>query len=81
MPNDDDNDADNVGSPIVATDANGDTVTYTLGGADASLFRVRVTVDDTTTADADESGHAQLEVKGKLDHEKSEQPHCDAHCE
>ena len=57
---DDDND-DNVGGPIEATDANGDTVTYTLGGADASLFRVRVTED--------ESGHAQLEVKGELDHE------------
>ena len=47
--------ADNVGSPIVATDANGDTPTYTLGGADASLFRIRA--------------EGQLEVKGKLDHE------------
>ena len=57
-PNDDSIDdvpADNVGSPIVATDANGDTPTYTLGGADASLFRVRA--------------EGQLEVKGKLDHE------------
>ena len=48
---------DNVGSPIEATDANGDTVTYTLGGSSASLFRVR--------------DNGQLEVKGKLDHEKS----------
>ena len=55
---DDDADAaaDNVGSPIVATDANGDTPTYTLGGADASLFRIR--------------SNGQIEVKGKLDHEK-----------
>ena len=52
---DDDAPADNVGSPIVATDANGDTPTYTLGGADASLFRIR--------------SDGQLEVKGKLDHE------------
>ena len=60
-PNDDalvnteDNEDDNVGSPIVATDANGDMVTYTLSGADASLFRVR--------------SNGQIEVKDKLDHE------------
>ena len=47
--------ADNVGSMIVATDANGDTPTYTLGGADASLFRIEP--------------DGQLKVKGKLDHE------------
>ena len=47
---------DNIGSPVDATDANDDTVTYTLGGADASLFRIR-------------SDDGQLEVKGKLDHE------------
>ena len=47
---------DNVGSPITATDANGDDPTYTLGGADASLFRIR-------------SDNGQLEVKGKLDHD------------
>ena len=46
---------DNIGSPIEATDANGDTRTYSLGGADASLFRIRST--------------GQIEVKGKLDHE------------
>ena len=50
-------DNDNVGSRIEATDANGDTVAYTLGGADASLFRVRT--------------NGQIEVKGALDHEKS----------
>ena len=46
---------DNVGSPIVAEDANGDTPTYTLSGAGASKFRVR--------------SDGQLEVKAKLDHE------------
>ena len=46
---------DNVGSPIVATDANGDMPTYSLGGADASLFRIR--------------SNGQIEVKDKLDHE------------
>ena len=46
---------DNIGSPVEATDANGDMVTYTLSGADASLFRIR--------------SDGQLEVKGKLDHE------------
>ena len=48
--------ADNVGSPVAATDANDDMVTYTLGGADASLFRIR-------------SDNGQIEVKGDLDHE------------
>ena len=47
---------DNVGSPIVATDANGDDPTYSLGGAGASLFRVR-------------PDNGQIEVKGKLNHE------------
>ena len=60
-PNDDalannaENIADNVGSRIVATDANGDMPTYTLGGTDASLFRIR--------------SNGQIEVKGELDHE------------
>ena len=47
--------ADNIGSPVEATDANGDMMTYTLSGADASLFRIR--------------SNGQLEVKGKLNHE------------
>ena len=53
--------ADDVGSPITVTDANGDTLTYTLGGADASSFKVSRTGD----------GQPQLEVKAgtKLDHE------------
>ena len=47
--------SDNIGSPVEATDANGDTVAYTLGGADAALFMIR--------------SNGQLEVKGELDHE------------
>ena len=41
--------ADNVGSPVTANDPdpNADPLTYTLGGADASKFRVRQ--GDTTT--------------------------------
>ena len=30
----------NVGSPVTATDAEGDTLTYTLGGTDASSFEI-----------------------------------------
>ena len=36
-----DNPADNVGGPIEATDADDDTPTYALSGADAAMFRVR----------------------------------------
>ena len=61
----------NVGSPINATDANGDTLTYTLGGADASSFEVSRADDDRNTTTVNEVGWAQLEVKSgtKLDHE------------
>ena len=55
-----DNPADNVGgTPIVATDADGDGLTYTLSGSDAGMFRVRQ--------------NGQLEVSGKasLDYERS----------
>ena len=31
---------DPVGSPVTATDASGDTLTYTLGGADSALFAI-----------------------------------------
>ena len=51
----DDSEDDNIGMRVEATDANDDMVTYTLSGADASLFRIR--------------SNGQLEVKGKLDHE------------
>ena len=49
---------DNIGSPVSATDANGDMVAYALSGPDASRFRVR--------------SNGQLEVKvggANLDHE------------
>ena len=57
--------ADNVGSPIVATDANGDTPTYSLSGSGASLSSGSGRT--TLTPDVNEGG--QIEVKGKLDHE------------
>ena len=61
----------NVGSPINATDANGDTLTYTLGGADASSFEVSRADNDADTTTVNEDGWAQLEVKSgtKLNHE------------
>ena len=50
-------DSDDVGRPVVATDANGDTVTYTLGGSDKDLFEM--------------GANGQIEVKdgADLDHE------------
>ena len=33
--------ADNVGEPVTATDADGDTPVYTLGGTDKDMFRIR----------------------------------------
>ena len=47
-----------VGSPVTATDADGDTVTYRLEGEDAGLFRVdsagQITVAPGTTLDAED---------------------------
>ncbi len=55
-----DNPADNVGgTPIVATDADGDTPTYTLSGADAGMFRVR------------DNGQLEVSSSANLDYEKS----------
>ena len=56
-PVDDEAASDNVGSPVVATDANGDTVIYTLGGSDKDLFEMGT--------------EGQIEVKdgADLDHE------------
>ena len=54
----DDNPADNVGGgPVVATDADGDTVTYTLTGSD--MFRVRT------------DGQIEVSDKADLDYENS----------
>ncbi len=33
-------DGDNIGAPIIATDADGDTLTYSVGGDDASFFSI-----------------------------------------
>ena len=53
-----DNPADNVGGlPVVATDADGDTVNYTLTGSD--MFRVR------------DNGQIEVSDKAKLDYEAS----------
>ena len=46
----------NVGDPVAATDADGDTLTYTLGGADAAYFTIdggtgQITVGARTTLD------------------------------
>ena len=46
----------NVGDPVAATDADGDTLTYTLGGADAGPFDIdggtgQITVGAGTTLD------------------------------
>ena len=50
--------ADDVGSPVVATDANGDTLIYTLGGSDKDLFEAIVT-----------EGQIEVKAGAKLDHE------------
>ena len=46
----------NIGTPISATDADGDTLTYTLGGTDASAFSI-------------DSATGQLKTKAALDYE------------
>ena len=56
----------NVGMPVKAKDT--DTLEYTLGGADASLFNI-VQMDDDTTGDIDEEGQIQVKVGAMLDHE------------
>ena len=53
----DDGDVDVVGEPVTAMDPNGDSLTYTLGGADAALFKVDQ--DDIGTPDGDEGGQNQ----------------------
>ena len=55
-----DDPADNVGGgPVEATDADNDTPTYTLGGADKDMFRVRA------------NGQIEVSSKANLDHEAS----------
>ena len=72
QPNTNDNpDQGNVGGPITAMDVNGDVLAYTLGGADAALFKVDPVADDSTTDDINENLMPQIEVKSgtKLDYE------------
>ena len=65
----DDDAMDNVGSPVTANDPdpNADPLTYTLGGTDASKFRVRQ--DDTITPNEDEGGQIEVGADTKLDYE------------
>ena len=57
----------NVGAPITATDPNGDTLTYTLSGADAADFRIdrargQITVGPDTSLDYESKSMYVLEV-------------------
>ena len=58
--------ADNVGEPITATDADGDTPTYSLSGADAARFRIRsngqIEVGDKTMLDYETKNRYSLTV-------------------
>ena len=58
---------DVVGEPVTAMDPNGDSLTYTLGGADAGLFKVDQ--DDIGTTPDDEGGQIRVGAGTKLDKE------------
>ena len=62
-----DNNGDVVGEPVTAMDPNGDSLTYTLGGADAALFKVDQ--DDIDTQDEDEGGQIRVGAGTMLDKE------------
>ena len=64
-----DDSADNVGGAVNATDPdpNADPLTYTFGGADAAMFRVRQ--DDTGTAGENEGGQIEVAAGTMLDYE------------
>ena len=56
----DDNPADNVGgTPVIATDADGDTLNYTLSGRDEDMFRLRT------------NGQIEVSDKAELNYEAS----------
>ena len=60
---------DNVGMPVTATDMSGttpDTLTYTLAGRDAAMFRVRQDAPDT---DENEGGQIEVAADTELDYE------------
>ena len=57
----------NVGDPVTATDATGDTLTYTLGGADAALFDIdratgQITVGSGTKLDKESQDTSTVTV-------------------
>ena len=62
-----DNNGDVVGEPVTAMDPNGDSLTYTLGGADAGLFKVDQ--DDITSPDENEGGQIRVGAGTMLDKE------------
>ena len=54
--------ADNVGKPVTAKDADDDTPTYTLGGNDKDMFRLRAN-----------NGQIEVGAQAMLDYEKKKQ--------
>ena len=65
---DDTDGADNVGEPVAATDGDmADILTYSLGGPDASKFRVRQ--DNPAIGTNNEGGQIEVADGTKLDHE------------
>ena len=60
-------DGDVVGEPVTAMDPNGDSLTYTLGGADAALFKVDQ--DDIDEPDENEGGQIRVGAGTMLDKE------------
>ena len=60
-------DGDVVGEPVTAMDPNGDSLTYTLGGADAALFKVDQ--DDIDTPNENEGGQIRVGDGTELDKE------------
>ena len=62
-----DDDGDVVGGPVTAMDPNGDSLTYTLGGADDALFKVDQ--DDSTASPAKVGGQIRVGAGTKLDKE------------
>ena len=65
-----DDTADNISMPVNATDMSvpTDTLTYTLAGRDAAMFRVRQ--DNPNTPDANEGGQIEVGAGTMLDYEK-----------
>ena len=61
---------DNIGMPVNATDMSvpTDTLTYTLAGRDAAMFRVRQ--DNPITTEANEGGQIEVGAGTMLDYEK-----------